>query len=494
MKKITLFLLLSMVIVFSAEAHKYKHKNKHAQVTISIQTFYDQLSPYGDWIYTQDNGYVWRPYFEYPEAFRPYSSNGNWVYTDYGWTWASDYRWGWAAFHYGRWDFDNYLGWMWIPGYDWAPAWVTWGSYNNYWGWAPMGPNIYVQTNWYAPDPWWTFVPQNQFCSSNWNHYIYNRPVHVTNITHITNVYVDGNDHNNYSKNNSWYNGPRVNDVEKYSRSKVARMEVSESQRPEKSGVHNNRLDVYRPNVETKRNNSRPAEYRNVEQARTDKRIEQSNARTNNPGVNSTRKSRSEVQNTNQATVQRNANTKSETRIEPRPSTQIPGSGTKEVARNPRETSRTTTPPEKRSTSVNKETTVQAHTKTQGTTQTNSPRTTAEPKRETTDRKARLDVTEGSHPVANTNRIENKGNSQPRNISTSHENTSTNSSRESGTRESTANQRKPEQRMQSDARASSPKQQNVERKESPKEGVNPAESKKTGESSGKRSSANPVPR
>ena len=261
MKKISLFLFLSMVIVFSAEAHRYRN----SQITISIQTFYDQLSPYGDWIYSPDNGYVWRPYFDNPESFRPYSSNGNWVYTDYGWTWASGYDWGWATFHYGRWDFDNYLGWTWIPGYEWAPAWVSWGSYDNYWGWAPMGPNVYVQSNWYAPDPWWTFVPQNQFCSNNWNHYIYDRPIHVNRITHITNVYVDGNNHNNH---NTWYNGPRVNDVERYSRSKVRRMEVTESQRPERTSVHNNRLNVYRPTVDAKRKDVRPTEFRNVEQAR----------------------------------------------------------------------------------------------------------------------------------------------------------------------------------------------------------------------------------
>ena len=62
MKKIIFLLLLSMVIVFSAEARRYKSRN--AQITISVQTFYDQLSPYGDWIYSSDYGYVWRPYFD----------------------------------------------------------------------------------------------------------------------------------------------------------------------------------------------------------------------------------------------------------------------------------------------------------------------------------------------------------------------------------------------------------------------------------------------
>jgi hypothetical protein len=283
MKKIIVFLLLSMVIVLSAEAHKYRARNSNQ--TISIQTFYNQLSPYGDWIYSGDYGYVWRPYFESPEDFRPYSSAGNWVYTTYGWTWVSDYDWGWATFHYGRWDFDNYLGWLWIPGYEWAPAWVSWGSYNNYWGWAPLGPNMYADysSNWEAPNMWWTFVPRNQFCSSGWNSYIYDRPVQITNITHITNVYVDNH---NYHNNNSWYHGPRVSDVEKYNRKRVKTIEVVDNQRPGNSGVRNNRLEVYRPTVENKRNEDRPNNYRTIENVRPATRIQQTNARSNNPGEN----------------------------------------------------------------------------------------------------------------------------------------------------------------------------------------------------------------
>ncbi|MBK7028485.1 MAG: hypothetical protein IPH45_04430 [Bacteroidales bacterium] len=133
MKKIFLILVFAMVTIISVDAHS----NRRPHSSITFQSFYDELSPYGDWIYMPDYGYVWRPFFDRPDAFRPYSSGGDWVYTEYGWTWVSDYSWGWAPFHYGRWQFDDYLGWMWLPGYDWAPAWVTWGSYGNYWGWAP---------------------------------------------------------------------------------------------------------------------------------------------------------------------------------------------------------------------------------------------------------------------------------------------------------------------------------------------------------------------
>src|SRR4051794_756129 len=69
----------------------------------SYQNFYDDLSPYGQWVEDPNCGYVWLP--DVTPDFKPYATNGHWVYTEDGWTWASDYAWGWAAFHYGRWFF-----------------------------------------------------------------------------------------------------------------------------------------------------------------------------------------------------------------------------------------------------------------------------------------------------------------------------------------------------------------------------------------------------
>jgi hypothetical protein len=294
MKKIILVLMFATVAAYSSNASRYRP----AFVSISFQTFYDELSPFGDWIYTSDYGYVWRPFFDRPEDFRPYSSNGDWVYTEYGWTWASDYRWGWAPFHYGRWFFDDYLGWMWIPGNEWAPAWVTWGSYHNYWGWAPLGPNIYVNIdfNWRAPDYWWTFIPYRHFNSYGWRNYIYGRPVQVTNITYITNIYSDRNSRHQ----NSWFNGPRVNDVERYGRTKVRKMEVVDSDRSDNMRAENGRLTVYRPQVEERRESYRPAESRNMENARPANRITRQSPRSNDPGVNRSRDSRNDNSNDRQ--------------------------------------------------------------------------------------------------------------------------------------------------------------------------------------------------
>ena len=70
------------------------------QSEITYQQFYNDLSPYGNWVNYGNYGYAWVPSMA---NFRPYYTNGHWVYTNYGWTWVSNYSWGWAPFHYGRW-------------------------------------------------------------------------------------------------------------------------------------------------------------------------------------------------------------------------------------------------------------------------------------------------------------------------------------------------------------------------------------------------------
>jgi hypothetical protein len=101
------------------------------------QYFHQRLSPYGRWETHASYGEVWRP--RVAAGWRPYTT-GHWVYTDYGWTWAADESWGWAPFHYGRWYQDPSLGWGWVPGNVWAPAWVDWRNGGGYLGWAALPP------------------------------------------------------------------------------------------------------------------------------------------------------------------------------------------------------------------------------------------------------------------------------------------------------------------------------------------------------------------
>ncbi|OYW70742.1 MAG: hypothetical protein B7Z37_29800 [Verrucomicrobia bacterium 12-59-8] len=73
-----------------------------ADDSVSIDFFYDALSPYGDWIYTPNYGYVWQPLVAQQPGWSPYA-DGSWAYTDAGWTWISNEDFGWLTYHYGRW-------------------------------------------------------------------------------------------------------------------------------------------------------------------------------------------------------------------------------------------------------------------------------------------------------------------------------------------------------------------------------------------------------
>ena len=106
--------------------------------------YHDDLSPYGYWEFVGGFGYVWRPYDVSP-SWAPYYY-GRWVYTVDGWTWVSTEPWGWITYHYGYWAHTHRWGWLWIPGYTWAPARVSWYWSDGYVAWrpAPLPPEINV--------------------------------------------------------------------------------------------------------------------------------------------------------------------------------------------------------------------------------------------------------------------------------------------------------------------------------------------------------------
>ncbi|HEX6565711.1 MAG TPA: DUF6600 domain-containing protein, partial [Chthoniobacterales bacterium] len=107
----------------------------------SYDVFYDQLSADGHWLFAENFGYVYQPKIaEKNPDWRPYT-NGHWEATDRGWYWDSDEPFGWATYHYGRWANIDGTGWVWTPGIDWSPAWVSWRICDNgFVGWAPLPP------------------------------------------------------------------------------------------------------------------------------------------------------------------------------------------------------------------------------------------------------------------------------------------------------------------------------------------------------------------
>ena len=165
--------------------------------------FYTKLEPHGEWLETADYGYVWQPReAESSRSWRPYT-NGRWVYTDAGWTWISEEPFGWATYHYGRWTRLRGVGWVWVPGEQWAPAWVSWRKSNDYVGWAPLPPEARFDQrtgihNWsdnyydIGPDQY-SFVPTREFGAQRIestivpperNLTILNQTTNVTNITY----------------------------------------------------------------------------------------------------------------------------------------------------------------------------------------------------------------------------------------------------------------------------------------------------------------------
>jgi hypothetical protein len=108
--------------------------------TPTIDYFQAHLTPYGQWIDVPDVGAAWVPAEANVPGWRPYMDAGHWQFTDAGWFWQSDYTWGDMAFHYGRWINNEFTAgrWAWVPGYNWAPSWVSWREGAGGLGWAPL--------------------------------------------------------------------------------------------------------------------------------------------------------------------------------------------------------------------------------------------------------------------------------------------------------------------------------------------------------------------
>jgi hypothetical protein len=159
--------------------------------------FYDQLAPYGRWMDVSGYGYCWRPTLT-TARWRPYV-DGCWVWSSMGWTWQSNEPFGWATYHYGRWVNLSRHGWVWVPGSEWAPAWVSWRQSRDHVGWAPLPPDrgsisgVYrdCDTQYNLGPSSYTFITTNHFVQPSYTTYcapvtqnttIFQSSVNVTQI------------------------------------------------------------------------------------------------------------------------------------------------------------------------------------------------------------------------------------------------------------------------------------------------------------------------
>jgi hypothetical protein len=94
---------------------------------------------YGEWLWDNLYGYVWRPFLDdmmYPWGWSPYIY-GSWSNVGGQMYWVPGEPWGWIPYHLGIWQWDKKLGWVWLPGSLFAPAWVDWEFFFGYCGWRP---------------------------------------------------------------------------------------------------------------------------------------------------------------------------------------------------------------------------------------------------------------------------------------------------------------------------------------------------------------------
>ncbi len=235
MKKI----IIALVTFFSID-WGYKASSQ-VYSGVSFNTFYTELSPYGSWISYPGYGEVW---ISNINGFEPYSNNGHWEFTSYGWTWVSDYPWGWAPFHYGRWAYLTGYGWAWIPGYEWAPAWVSWCEYDGFYGWAPLGPG-------------WAFNRPFRDIPYGYWHFVRHRYINSPNVyRHFSRPAINSSEYNNVPivsnvqvvDNTRYAAGPSRQEVEKNTRKTIAPKTLRfAEQQPGKSQVKGDQVQIYRP-------------------------------------------------------------------------------------------------------------------------------------------------------------------------------------------------------------------------------------------------------
>jgi len=161
------------------------------------EDFGEALEPHGDWLSTENYGEVWRPNTSQTVGWSPYTV-GQWNYTELGWHFTSPEPWGWACYHYGRWIKYRTLGWCWVPGREWAPAWVSWRTSPNHIGWSPLPPRAtwhhntgirrWVDSRCNIGPSHYSFVKIQDFASTNCHNSVINRRQNASLILSTNNV------------------------------------------------------------------------------------------------------------------------------------------------------------------------------------------------------------------------------------------------------------------------------------------------------------------
>ena len=232
------------------------HIGPSGRATVDLGFFYDDLAPYGNWIERPSYGWVWTPR-AVSTSWRPYE-DGHWVWSDDGWVWVTDEPYGWATYHYGRWYDDPEIGWSWVPGDEWGPAWVSWQEGADYVGWAPLPPDVSVSVGLgggyggyaygIAPENY-LFVPERDFLAPRLATY-------VVPETRVRGFWGQTRNYTNYRFNGGrvFNQGVPVERIQRFA-GRVPRYQVADLGADYKryrggARIQGNRLAMFRPQVQ----------------------------------------------------------------------------------------------------------------------------------------------------------------------------------------------------------------------------------------------------
>ena len=250
--KTIMVLSLTVATFFAAQQSRSQDLPSQGDTPESMNMFYADLAPYGEWIVFEPGVYAWHPFVADP-GWRPYTI-GRWVWSDYGWYWVSAEPFGWATYHYGRWYRDDFYGWIWVPDPVWGPAWVEWRCNDDYVGWAPLPPyarfhvtvGIRFTRRWVAPSAYWSFVSYNHFDVDHpYRHYVpESNTLRLISTTRSTGRY-------QVDQNRIVDIGVERSIVEKRTRNRMTTFEVTPTRERGVERVLTNgnreRVEIYRP-------------------------------------------------------------------------------------------------------------------------------------------------------------------------------------------------------------------------------------------------------
>ena len=261
-----------LVAVAAIEPASFSLATKaQAATNISVNiNFYDDLSPYGNWVSYEDR-YVWLPE-DVDARWRPYTE-GHWAYTRrHGWIWVSDERFGWATYHYGRWGYARDIGWYWVPGRRWAPAWVAWSYDDDDIAWAPLPPDRHDDVNIVIsfgdiPDYYWQGVSTSAFLSVDLSGHIF------SDRDRVRRVIQSGEPQTVRIENNIVVNNViKVDDIEKKTKKKVAVLEEKAVDNSDAAGkADGNSVGIFNPEVKEE-TGAKPKKTKKVEEVVTERK------------------------------------------------------------------------------------------------------------------------------------------------------------------------------------------------------------------------------